>query len=624
MSWNTPNYGSTGYSPNMHANLQDIILRGATDILRSFIGRGTCTEQLASAVYDRCYSSINGLSQDIENKFMDHNGQIDSNNIFNYLSNTVIPTMMRECGNYMVDSRFGNNGFNNYNNYPNNGGWNNPVPSWSQPSYSRVNYGGFSNYGNQQYVAQDSGSVASTMGYGKAIMAQGGYVAQNPTPPIPTPNVDNNPYLPNTNTYNSVPNNTPTVSHKKELSELTEKLSKNFVDRAERRKKNLSVDKLTNNTSSIVDNRDFISSKVSENTVEIISDSKDFTNGKKIEKQSTIVTEYPEYCKCNDSMDISLNGSVININYFDLKVPVANAQEAIELVKEASPEIINQEQWVANIYYKELVAKKLVNYGNEAKHAFRAINENIDKVESLQDLNNIIIPIFKRQIAEVREYMEALVFDRINELFRTNLYHPNHPKMYPSVHNWKGIYDIIETTSDNDYIKYMFNRLGDNYIEQVFICVKSALIDIFEEDIDTGEVIVEPEGDGLGLIAKMSEVTCIAGKYRMCDYGYIPESHKENIIKKFNKDYIVHKLGQNVTVTNIDVDTILGTKANTTVVSSAANLHQLTIQGLVASLKKTRLYKNNILIQVDNSGNICKVYSIGMGSTSDNELIVIR
>lgn len=617
-------YGSTGYAPNPEANLQDIILNIIQNILSSFCGRGTCTMEIAAEVYNRCCNNIYNITNNIASRFVDNTGCCNTEQIQNYLANYDIPAIMRDVQNQFINARnnngfnqpmFGNAGFSNYN----NNSWNRPQPI----------YNNFSNNGmfGQQPSMMSSGAVSSAHGFGKAIMNQTGNsfgntnntTIANSAPN--NPNININPFLPNTkNTYNNIK-----PVETKEDTALIDKFSKIFKDRETRRRNKISINKITTDTDSIVYNKDFVNNHLCTEELAVLRGNRNFNDTKKVENIESIAIDSPEYCEIGNAVDITYNGSVINSSNYDLSVPVVNTKEAIDLVKEAVPNLTDQEQWIANIQYKELVVKKLPSFGSEAKDAFRAINDKLGNINTLKDISNIIIPVFKKQITEVREYLETLVIDRVNDLFRTSLYLPDNPSAYPTVKSWNGIFQLVDEANkeENDYVSYMFERLGDEYVNRVFLCVKSALIDIFEDDGDGTEVVVDTENNGCSLLAKLSEITCIAGKYRFCDYGHAPVSHMESLTKQFNRDYLVHKLNQMVLVTNIDIDAMLGTVATNTVVDVIGNLPQHVIYHLLGGLRRHGINRDMTLIEMDKKGEyINKVFRINL--SVDDKLFITR
>lgn len=614
MMGNTFSYGSTGYAANPEVNLQDVIINIIHSILNNFIAQGMCTPDIAQEVYLRFQANMNAITNNIRNRFVS-NGQCNTDQIYNYLANTDIPATIQDIKNQMMNNRnygynqplFSGNGYNNY-----GGNFNNP--SWSRPqsynNYMPQNTG----FGNPNSI-MSSGAVSSMHGYGKAVMSQNNNTIPTSAPTQTAPNnpeINTNPYLPKTK--NQFNNTEPVVVTSNENS-LAKIFKESFNDRITRRNNRISIDKITTDTSSITNNKEYIANKINTEQLAIVRGDKNFTDTKNIQSIQNAKPESPEYCEISNTIDITHNGTVVNSSSYDLIVPVVNAQEAINLVKEAAPNLTEQEQWIAVIQYKELITKKIPNFGAEAQDAFRAIGDSLNKVHDLKDISNIIIPIVKKQISEVRQYIEALVVDRINELFKTSLYRPDDPTAYPKIKSWNGIFQMVDESNptNSDYLAYMFDRFGDTYVNNVFLCVKSALNDIFV-DSDDDDVVVRTDSDaGIALIGKLSEVTCIAGKYRFCDYGYAPESHMESLIKQFNKDYIVHKFSQEALVTNINIDEMLGSVATNTVIEVSSNLPQHVIQQLFLGVKSKGVNRDMILIEMDKSSTyINKVFRINI------------
>lgn len=612
-------YGSTGYAANPDVNIQDFIFNIVQSILNNWLSRGTCTQEVAAEIFNIITSNIYNLAQDISNRFV-QGDYCDSTQVQEYLARNVLPSIQREVQNRFMASR---GGFNNYNQpmFAGNGYGNYQNNSWNRPQYN--NYfpqnNGFG-YNNQQPSMTSSGSVSSAHGFGKAIVNQNGGISpqqvQNQTQfansVLNDPSINNNPFLPTSkNTYNE-PIKVSTIMD----DPLTNKFSAIFKERQTRRDKKISIDKITTNTDTITHNRNMVSNNTCDRDVVIIDKDTNNLDVKNIKVVETIEPDSPEYCDINQVIDITYNGEVISSTNYDLAVPVVNAQEAVDLVKEAAPKFTDHEQWLANIQYRELVVKKIPGFGSEAKDAFRALNGSIDQINDLQDISNRIIPIIKRQVTEVREYLEAIILDRINDLFKTTLYHPEKPMMYPAIKSLSGIFQITDESKkeSNEYLSYMFARFGNEYVNNVYLCVKSALIDLFEDDADGTDIVVDTENNGCALLAKLPEITCIAGKYRLCDYGYAPVSHMESLTKQFNRDYLVHKFKQMVFATNIDIDKALGVTATNTVVEISNALPQHVLHTFIGGLKKNGINRDVLLLEMDKTGSfVNKIFRINLG-----------
>jgi hypothetical protein len=434
---------------------------------------------------------------------------------------------------------------------------------------------------------------------------------------------NNNNVVMNTNTIQNTNSNTITVERK-----TNDSVFKHFSDYLTRRKLKISIDKLTDDTSELIDNREFLinhSNDPEVPVVNIINNSGTQLDPRNVSAIETVTPESPEYCTIVSAQDISERGNIISTSNYDLLIPVVNAKEAIELVKEAAPNLTDQNQWISTISYKELIAKKIPGYGLEAKSAFRSIQQNLSKVKSLNDVTNIIIPIINKQHQSVKEYIEALIFDRINKLFKMSLYQPNKPTNVPKVPSWAAIYQLVDRNNKEfPYIGYMFDNFGDSYVETVFLCVKSALNDIFNSDESDTVVDADPDiPDNLGLIAKLSNVTSVIGKFRMSDYGFIPENYKKELFHKFDHDYIVHKYNQDIIVTNINITKYIGSDSKFTIVAGITNISQYVIDGIMRVLKENNNLVNLPLIQLDHSGEyIVGSFTISLGL--DNSILITK
>ena len=494
---------------------------------------------------------------------------------------------------------------NGYNNYQSNGNYN---PGYNQSRMNPI-------WPNNQV---NTGAAASQYGISRIL---------NEREMHNTNNVfnGNNVNATNMNQMNTSSNsNTITIERKPS----NDNLFRHFADYLTRRKLKISIDKLTDDTSELINNKEFLKNHSNDPevpVVNVINNDGTQLNPKNISAIETVTPESPEYCTIVSTQDISERGNIISTSNYDLLIPVVNAKEAIELVKEAAPNLTDQNQWISTISYKELIAKKIPGYGLEAKSAFRSIQQNLSKIKTLNDVSNIIIPIINKQPQCVKEYIEGLIFDRVNKLFRMSLYQPNKPTNVPKVPSWSAIYQLVDRNNKEfPYIGYMFDNFGDNYVESVFLCVKSALNDIFNSDDSDTVVDADPDiPDNLGLIAKLSNITAVIGKFRMSDYGFVPENYKKELFHKFDHDYIVHKYNQDIIVTNIDITKYIGSDSTFTIVAGITNISQYVIDGIMRILKENNKLVNLPMIQMDATGEfIVGTFTISLGL--DNSILITK
>ena len=611
MSWmnNGNNFGSTGYMANRSINLEEIV----SDIIKNSLNgaRQSYPPEVIQEAYNRLMNNLNPLCDFLQRTYASPNNQIDSVQIANHLTNNEIPNVtnqvMNEFRNMTMNNGYMNNGFNNgygngYNNMPNYNNYNNGF------NQSRTNT---MFWNNTPHV--NTANAASQYGISRVWNEK------------EIRNTNSNVFSNNSNmNYNT--NNIQQPTHIERKSDDT--LFKHFSDYISRRKFKISIDKLTEDSSELVHNKEYMKNHLVDPSIPVVSIIGN--NGTQLDPRNvtaieTATPESPEYCTVVSTQDISERGNLINTSNYDLLVPVVSAKEAIELVKEAVPNLTGQDHWISTISYKELIAKKIPGYGLEAKAAFRSILQNLPKLKCINDISNIIIPILNKQHQAVKEYIEELIFDRVNKLFKMSLYEPEKPTNAPIVHAWSHIYQLVDRHStDIPYIRNMFDKFGESYIDAVFICVKSALNDIFNSDGSDTVIDADPEiPDNLGLIAKLNSVTTVIGKFRMADYGYMPENYKKELFHKFDHDYIVHKYNQDMIVTNIDVTSLIGSNSKFTIVDGFTNISQYVIDGIMRVLKENNQLVNLPLIQLDTTGEyIVGTFTISLGL--DNSILITK
>ena len=206
------------------------------------------------------------------------------------------------------------------------------------------------------------------------------------------------------------------------------------------------------------------------------------------------------------------------------------------------------------------------------------------------------------------------------------IYIPGRPDTNISISSWSHIFKLLDRNSEdkgaNQFVNLMYSSY-EQYPEMIFICVKSALKDVFWCD-EEKTTITTKEKENIGLLARCSDITSIVGKYRISDYGWMPENYKTELLNAVDRDYIVHKYPHRVVATNIDVQSVIGTKSRFTCLKSSLNLYQSAFIGLVAKLStKTKYDRRDIsLVQFDQKGeNIIGYYTV---SINDDNVVIIE
>lgn len=587
-----------GYNPNPQITMEDVIYQNAFNILKEQYNRGQINEQLANEILNRITASIHEIAMNFNQTLPNNNGQFNTSDVYYRLRDSVIPQMY----NSIVGQRpVYNNG------YQQNYGYQ-QAPMFQQP----INNGG---------VFQNSAQIASSTGQGKILREKAEQSINK--------HFRNQQFVPTSANNNTIQqNNQQTSSNvtqpKKDILEI---IKEKLIKANEAYEKSLNVDKLTSNSTELINNESLLVDKIDDPKVPEIS----VIEGDSIEDKTINVirasdTDDPDYCELVDRYDYTCYGEMISTSLQTLKTPVSSCKEAIELVKEAHPGITETVNWMVRVNYKELVVKKLPQYAEEAKKAFKEIGASLDKLSTLNDINNIIVPIINTQRQEVQEYLTALAMDRINKIFKAMLYIPKCPNQYIHIGQWKHIFDITDKNNakDNNFIAKMFNGYGNDYPTMVFYCVKSAIKDVFWCD-EERTVVTTEEKEDIGLLARCSDITTTVGKYRISDYGWMPENYKNELFNNVNKNYIVHKYYQDVIATNIDVQKVLGSTSRYTYIRASLNVQQYALLGLLTKLAtRTKYDKREInLVQFSQDGStIVGNYIVSL--TEKEGVLIIR
>ena len=157
----------------------------------------------------------------------------------------------------------------------------------------------------------------------------------------------------------------------------------------------------------------------------------------------------------------------------------------------------------------------------------------------------------------------------------------------------------------------------------IYLCVKSALIDLFDND-PTDDPVVEAASDkDLAILAKLDGIPVTIGSYKLSDYGYMPDNFKEQLSNNVNKDYVVHKCSQKVIVTSIDSSHITPQIVEHLVLKAPENFFQYMIQSVLLGYGDLKYAPGLTVIQTSrDASTILDIYSISLGL--NNELKITR
>ena len=663
--WNNPQgYGSTGYQSNPAIQLQDFVMKVTRDELDSYVRAGRCDANVANEVFNRIRNHLPDICSDLMRMF-GNNGQgtIDGNAIYRFLAENDIPQTTQRVNSERYGYNPNQGGYNQSYGYSSNGGFfgGNNQPVISQPVYSNnqgyVGNGGYYNNGPQVVFGNtplDTGRVVSESGLARAFQKNMRPTQQQVTQsnrPVNKSNVLNTSNFRYNQQVTQDNANATTMTYDEAMQKQTESMryALGGIHTPTPNYKEI-IDEATGGSSMRVDVEKTNESKVDIGKISRIERHEIFRAYMRnllganqvvtIEKTATAfepsavsaitntvikAKESTDLCDSSEISTTTSRGTVLNTSDHVVNIPVVDTREAIDLVKIASPDAMDQENWITSIEYNELVAKKIPNGGADARGAVRTLQKNVCKVQTLTDISNFIIPVVTKQNSNIKAYLETLIFKRINELLKLTAYVPGNPNMYPTIDGWDGIFTLVDLTLKDkyEYIGAMFDRYGDKYTNMIYLCVKSALIDLFDND-PTDDPVVEAASDkDLAILAKLDGIPVTIGSYKLSDYGYMPDNFKEQLSNNVNKDYVVHKCSQKVIVTSIDSSYITPQIVEHLVLKAPENFFQYMIQSVLLGYGDLKYAPGLTVIQTSrDASTILDIYSISLGL--NNELKITR
>lgn len=606
------------YNPGQ-ITVSQAIWECANKIVNAAVQMGSIPAQIGNAVIQRVQQEMQGLCNYVSTNFV-RNGAFDDNELSNWLkdlfnnwSNEIAATMQP-----MGYNNYGYNGYpNNYNQgYMYNNGFSarpqfgtqiNPnfvqAAQFNQPVCYNQNfqqYNGGMRFDPRMASAPIMGNMGNTntsmMGIGSALGRQALNNQVQQTSPI-------NPVEQVAQTYTNNNNNTtvnqqqnvptsnnqamevaPATEYQKPLNdhkesalfmELKDSIRKTLNNRKHRLK---NVDKLTSNDTEILIG-DYVVNKVFSEETAIVDNRNEPSLSSSIKTNE--VAETIEGINHLHSSSISDKfEDDTSFDMVDVTIPMNSATEAFEFVKNNVRGLNSGKNFYLQISYDELTARKLPNDGIITSNVFDEVSDKIAKLDDNRVYDGIveyfmeeIMPIIRKAPEAGRAYLEKLIYNKFNDLFdRTCTVPYNHDFRPDSDMTTPGQISAIMDAKDNVFSEYMHKYFGTDYTDAVKSCLFKALKSIFyNESVDIDSPVSK------GLLAHAAELYSVNyGRYRISDYGVMPEDSLKTMLNKIKRDYIVHTTKKNILITNVDVNEYLP-DAEYVYISNDAKIHEIVI-----------------------------------------------
>lgn len=595
----------------------------ANRILQHAVNTSIIPGNVANIINQRLNQEMETLCNYVLNTFVKDN-QFDDNVVTNWLKG-VFENWCNEMGLVPNNYNYGyqnapyggmcnysyNNGYGNYGPYPTRPPFGAQVnqnfmqAAQCQPMYNSQPY---NPYGNGQRfdprmasapMIGNTGANSSMMGIGSALGKQvmnNNSNVQNNTNMFVQP-VQNNaqPMNPvertaqaytssyihstqnttdNTTTEQVVTLNTPLEAPKENL--LSAALKKSIRDRLNKRNKLKNIDKITNNDTELLMG-DFVTNKIFDEEIAIV-DNRNLPGlvGQIKENETSETIECIEHVQSSsitDKVEDDTSLDIINID-----IPMNSATEAFEFVRNNVRGLNSNNKFYMLVSYDELTARRLNNDGISTSNIFNEISNMVSKLpdDTLYDgiveyFREEIMPIIRKATNDGRAYLEKLIFDKFNDLFDRHCSTP-YSHTCPSYLSSPGSISEILDEKNNEFSAYMYKYYGTKYSDAVKTCLFKALKNIFyNETIDIDSPVSK------GILAHAAELYSVNyGRYRISDYGVMPEDSLKTMLNKIKRDFIVHTTKKTVLFTNVDINDEIP-DAEYVYISNDVRLHEVII-----------------------------------------------
>lgn len=384
----------------------------------------------------------------------------------------------------------------------------------------------------------------------------------------------------------------PGIITPEKAAKLREMMVNKVIDLVKTRKHRVSISKITNDSSMLVNNRKYLSNMLSDPAVpDVVVHEQDVSiNPDDITTTQLDAPGESELINVVAHESVSEpNSGTIECSNVEILTPCMNLQEAIDIANEEYSEFESSEQYMNTLRYEEVVVLKVPGMVDDFKRLWEKICTRISGINGVADINKLIVKCIEEAPQKVQDITNAIIFERLNRYIRSNLYLDGNPKVRPVIENWQQLSQLayINNTSKSNYSKTMYQNHQNEFRDHLVILVKDCLRHIFENQ--RGEVSYLSPVEHRSQLVRMPEIVLRSGKYRFCDLamdGGVPEPHKSNLIKRYSEQYFAFTVIQDAYITNLKFVGDIGSDARMVLFKSVSNLEQFTLYSFLLSKKQ--------------------------------------
>ena len=606
-----------GFNPGT-VTVQQAIIECANRVISYAVNTGRIPGDIANAIMQRVHQELMGLVNYVDQNFIRGGSTFNDNDVTNWLKDLFerwANEMFPQNNNYYCQPQMGNGNYG-YNNYgysvrPQFGSQVNPnffaaaqyQQQFTPQSYNQYGHTNGMRFDNRMATMPAMGGNPSAnsamMGMGSALgrqainsrmnqPANAQFAQQN----VPNPVEQVAQQYTNAANVQNAQVETPVQEESIPVESVNEVRSIKTIDDIEfdtytllmngiRRKLNeranklKNVDKITSNDTEIAIG-DYVANRVFSKETDTIDNRHEKSDRSTVEELKTSETieciEHEYSAKIVDREE-----NITTLDIVDVSIPINNATEATEFVKNNVKRIDSSNKFYLKISYDELTAMKVPGDGENISAIFNEISDKVSKFTSKEVYDGVveyfieeIMPTIRKANVIGRNYIENLIFNKFNDLFDRYCTVPyNHEFRPENLPKASSISEIIDM-SDNKYAQFMYKYYETDYTDAVKRCLCVTLKSIF-----TNETIDIDSPASKGILAHVDELKSINyGRYRISDYGVMPEDTFNNLLKKIKKDYIVHTTRKSILVTNVNINEFLP-DSEYVYISNDARIHEV-------------------------------------------------
>lgn len=382
------------------------------------------------------------------------------------------------------------------------------------------------------------------------------------------------------------------------------------IDSSNTRMENKVVDgKKFKNTTDIV----YIGNEINENEIpSVVKNTGDSLNPPAVSTEMYTIT---------DSYTLTQNNvSRTKIVHVTLNKPVFNTKDAIGCLKNARPDLFQNEQYCVVLTFSKLKVYRCNNGGDIIFNKGNKFKDITTDVLSIGQFTDKFEPALKEIPKPLADLVNNIYFTRLNTITEYCLWNPKKPGFIIGIHKWNrmGLFSTVQDIPDQrtkenliEYVSTMKSTYPREYEQTVFDIAKRS----FEQTLSGKNGFIDVRKDHKELVPVLPNVNVtLDDRYFLRDLFMMPDSDRVRMLGIVARDHFVHQSERTVIVTNMRLSTSIDGSAINIVVNNTTELLNC-LRCIVDVVNRTDL----VVAQCKDNGEPIDCARLGLNISSERE-----